>query len=274
MPPRRRAGEPRGIVRHLSRPRFPFRSGPSWGGALRRQSAPRPPNPMRQIVRLSARILQVRDVDAGQPVGYGAAHLMSRPSGSRPSRWDMPMAGSDPPVIAGQCWHRPVGGLRHRTHLHGPHDGIDVTGIELGGLARPGAARRSARRGPWRRRCGRGRGHDRLRDPDRDRPPRPQRLYREPGHDGVSGVDRPGVPGFPHRHRTVPSSPPPPSRQGDPALLSAPHPAADRRCRVLLAAGRRADRDLHRHGAGAAILYRVQPVQRRERGGDRGRRCR
>ncbi len=35
------------------------------------------PNPMRQIVRLSARILQIRDVDAGQPVGYGAAHVMS-----------------------------------------------------------------------------------------------------------------------------------------------------------------------------------------------------
>jgi alanine racemase len=34
-------------------------------------------NPMRQIVRLNARILQVRDVDAGQPVGYGATHVMS-----------------------------------------------------------------------------------------------------------------------------------------------------------------------------------------------------
>ena len=35
------------------------------------------PNPMRQIVRLRARILQIRDVDAGQPVGYGAAHVMA-----------------------------------------------------------------------------------------------------------------------------------------------------------------------------------------------------
>jgi alanine racemase len=34
-------------------------------------------NPMRQIVRLNARILQIRKVDAGQPVGYGAAHVMS-----------------------------------------------------------------------------------------------------------------------------------------------------------------------------------------------------
>ena len=35
------------------------------------------PNPMRQIVRLNARILQVREVDAGQPVGYGATHVMA-----------------------------------------------------------------------------------------------------------------------------------------------------------------------------------------------------
>jgi alanine racemase len=35
------------------------------------------PNPMRQIVRLTARILQIREVDAGQSVGYGAAHVMS-----------------------------------------------------------------------------------------------------------------------------------------------------------------------------------------------------
>jgi alanine racemase len=38
---------------------------------------PGAPNPMRQIVRLKARILQVRDVDGGQPVGYGATHVMA-----------------------------------------------------------------------------------------------------------------------------------------------------------------------------------------------------
>ncbi|MGH7028857.1 MAG: alanine racemase, partial [Stellaceae bacterium] len=39
---------------------------------------PRPggANPMRQVVRLGARIVQIREVDAGQPVGYGAAHVM------------------------------------------------------------------------------------------------------------------------------------------------------------------------------------------------------
>ena len=35
------------------------------------------PNPLRQIVRLKARILQIREVDAGQPVGYGATHVMA-----------------------------------------------------------------------------------------------------------------------------------------------------------------------------------------------------
>jgi alanine racemase len=35
------------------------------------------PNPMRHIVRLDARILQIREVDAGQPVGYGASHVMA-----------------------------------------------------------------------------------------------------------------------------------------------------------------------------------------------------
>jgi alanine racemase len=41
---------------------------------------PYAPNPMRQVVRLQGKILQVRDVDRGQAVGYGATHRVSRPS--------------------------------------------------------------------------------------------------------------------------------------------------------------------------------------------------
>ena len=37
------------------------------------------PNPMHQIVRLKGRILQIREVDQGQSVGYGATHVMARP---------------------------------------------------------------------------------------------------------------------------------------------------------------------------------------------------
>lgn len=37
-------------------------------------------NPMREVVRASARVLQVRDVDSPQTVGYGAAHKVTKPS--------------------------------------------------------------------------------------------------------------------------------------------------------------------------------------------------
>src|SRR5215813_296246 len=38
------------------------------------------PNPMRQVVRLQAKILQVRRVDADSTVGYGATHRFDRPA--------------------------------------------------------------------------------------------------------------------------------------------------------------------------------------------------
>jgi alanine racemase len=40
---------------------------------------PARPNPMAQVIRLKGRILQVRDVDRGTTVGYGAAQRMERP---------------------------------------------------------------------------------------------------------------------------------------------------------------------------------------------------
>jgi alanine racemase len=36
-------------------------------------------NPMRQTVRLTGKILQVREIDRGESVGYGAAHVMDKP---------------------------------------------------------------------------------------------------------------------------------------------------------------------------------------------------
>jgi alanine racemase len=38
------------------------------------------PNPLRQVVRLQGKILQIRDVDLGMTVGYGATHKFQRPS--------------------------------------------------------------------------------------------------------------------------------------------------------------------------------------------------
>jgi alanine racemase len=37
------------------------------------------PNPMRPVVRLSAKIIQIRKIDRGESVGYGAAHVMDGP---------------------------------------------------------------------------------------------------------------------------------------------------------------------------------------------------
>jgi alanine racemase len=59
--------------------------GPSYHFDLVRPGAalygvnPQPghPNPMRQVVRLSGKILQVREIDRGESVGYGAAHVMT-----------------------------------------------------------------------------------------------------------------------------------------------------------------------------------------------------
>lgn len=41
---------------------------------------PGEPNPMAQVVRVQAKILQVRDVDAPETVGYGATHRFARPA--------------------------------------------------------------------------------------------------------------------------------------------------------------------------------------------------
>lgn len=38
------------------------------------------PNPLRPVLRLQGKILQLRDVDTGTPVGYGATHRFARPA--------------------------------------------------------------------------------------------------------------------------------------------------------------------------------------------------
>lgn len=45
-----------------------------YGGAPNTES----PNPLKQVVHLQGRILQVRQIDRGRTVGYGAGHLMTR----------------------------------------------------------------------------------------------------------------------------------------------------------------------------------------------------
>src|SRR6185312_14049965 len=40
---------------------------------------PGTPNPMGQVVTLKGKIVQVREIDRGESVGYGAAHVMPEP---------------------------------------------------------------------------------------------------------------------------------------------------------------------------------------------------
>jgi alanine racemase len=62
--------------------------GPDFGSDLARPGCalyginpmPAAPNPMRQVVTLEAPVLQVRDIPAGTPVGYGASWTAARPS--------------------------------------------------------------------------------------------------------------------------------------------------------------------------------------------------
>lgn len=95
------------------------------------------PNPMRPVVRLDARIIQVRDIDAGESVGYGATHRA-------------PRAGKLATVAAGYAdglfrtlGNRGFGYLGgHRVPLVGRVSMdlviFDVTGLPAG-LAAPGA---------------------------------------------------------------------------------------------------------------------------------------
>jgi alanine racemase len=78
---------PKGVVRSLAASSGIF-LGPSHAFDLARPGAALygvapladQPNPMRQVVRLQARILQIRRVDAGSTVGYGATHRFGRPA--------------------------------------------------------------------------------------------------------------------------------------------------------------------------------------------------
>jgi len=97
---------------------------------------PGQPNPMLQVVRLKGRIAQVRDVDTGMTVGYGAAHRMERPgrlatvSVGYADGWLRSSSHRGSASIAGQ--RVPIIGRISMDLLT-----LDVTGIDPA-LARPG----------------------------------------------------------------------------------------------------------------------------------------
>jgi alanine racemase len=97
---------------------------------------PGEPNPMAEAVRVQAKILQVRDVDAPETVGYGATHRFARPG--RIATIAAGYADGYPRALsnAGTCYIGP-----HRAAVVG-RVSMDLTTIDVTGLpediVRPG----------------------------------------------------------------------------------------------------------------------------------------
>src|SRR3546814_6159129 len=70
---------------------------------------PQAPNPMRPVVRLQARILQVRPIDAPQAVGYGAT-----PRATGPARIETVSAGYAAWYLRSLSSHGHTWGVGHR----------------------------------------------------------------------------------------------------------------------------------------------------------------
>ena len=80
------AGLAREFVRHFPRARRALRSGAAGRRALRRQSDAGQPNPMQPVVDLQGRIVQLRDVEQGETVGYSATWTAQAADAARDRR--------------------------------------------------------------------------------------------------------------------------------------------------------------------------------------------
>jgi alanine racemase len=90
---------------------------------------PRPghPNPLRQVVRLQAKILQIRDVDTPQTVGYGATHRFAGPA--RVATLAAGYADGYLRSLSGRGTEARPGDM---VDLIGPHHDIDALAAEAG----------------------------------------------------------------------------------------------------------------------------------------------
>jgi len=98
---------------------------------------PGQPNPMLQVVRLQGKILQVREIDRGETVGYGATHTATRPARiatvgvGYADGWLRALGNRSGAVIAGR--QVPLVGRVSMDLIT-----LDITGIDPA-LARPGS---------------------------------------------------------------------------------------------------------------------------------------
>ncbi len=131
-------------------------------------------NPMRQVVRLDAKVIQTRELEAGIGVGYGYAFRTTRPL--RLATIALGYADGWPRrASAAACVRRRKAAFRG-SGLHGQHRPRYICAA-----ARPAATgrpRRVDRPQPDGRRTGGAGRHDRLRDTDRPWPPVPPPLRR------------------------------------------------------------------------------------------------
>ena len=129
------------------------------------------PNPMRQVVRLSAKIVQTRELPAYVGVGYGHAyHTVAK---MRTATISLGYADGWPRRAAASAWRDGVE-LPFIGRVSMDSIILDISALPRGSLkaGRPGRADRP--RSDRRRHC-RSRRHDRLRDPDRARQTFPSR---------------------------------------------------------------------------------------------------
>jgi alanine racemase len=95
------------------------------------------PNPMAQVVRLQGKILQVREIDRGETVGYGATHTATRPTRiatvgvGYADGWLRALGNRSGAVVAGR--QVPLVGRVSMDLIT-----LDITGIDPA-LARPGS---------------------------------------------------------------------------------------------------------------------------------------
>ena len=227
----------------------------------------------RPVVALALPVVQVRDVAAGEAVGYGAAWTAARPA--RIATVAAGYADGLPRALGGRGLALYAGGAAC------PVVGrvsMDLITVDVTDLPEVPDDARHPQRPPDRRHARRRRRHHRLRDPDQPWRPLRSRLLGSACrrttamtlvrllHAFLASIGRStlGLLAATGRHRDL--------RRG---RGLAPRPAAvlRRRARppadphrLFLAAGGRADHALHRRRARPANLRRRRPVQRRDGG--------